>query len=336
MPTYTSMVVPFNPPNTVTISNFYINRTNTLVPNILPVTVTFVSNMDYLFTIGTLGNSFSFDFNPITNQLTNIPFNVSSVITTATEFTALVKIIITLNPNIPGLSSYQPGSIYTIYPQFPIPAIITTFGVLVTVTVNPNFSINTANSTTVPLLESNAINNNIMVPHMNNNNDMTNNVIHLSVPVPTIIIDGQTTINGENLADFIFTIKDIYTYYCYDKKHVKNLKTGNVSDFDLKTTKLYKYYICLQEVIKGKGETLREKLYFQYNGIYFQSFYENIIYYAIIKYILTYLLYGEFNLKYLLCENNKKFFKDLKHSRFREFIQVFEENNFEGYIKYFK
>src|SRR4029078_7670554 len=93
-------------------------------------------------------------------------------------------------------------------------------------------------------------------------------------------------------------------------------------------------------VVKGKGCTLREKVLKVYNkyqpttGPSFQTFYMALNDYAMHKYFLGRLLYGEFDIN-ILCKNkNKQFLKDLKHSRFC-FYYYYLINNYPGYENYF-
>ena len=67
------------------------------------------------------------------------------------------------------------------------------------------------------------------------------------------------------------------------------------------------------------------------------NFYEQMILYGMLKYILAKLLYGEFNIKYLLRKYNKQFFKDLSHSRFCGAIDFFNDyhNHILNYDQYF-
>jgi hypothetical protein len=163
--------------------------------------------------------------------------------------------------------------------------------------------------------------------------------------VPIINIQGQTTYNGDYLSDMTFTIKDKYQYYGY---HLDTIKMSKCKDIfikfkKLKTTTFLEFHIPLQNVVKGKGCTLREKLLHYYNhhqhliGPSFNDFYIQIILYGMSKYILSKLLYGDFNINYLCQNRNKQFFKDLKHSRFCGFINFFKDpsNNIVGDDQFF-
>ena len=167
------------------------------------------------------------------------------------------------------------------------------------------------------------------------------------VRIPIIDIQGQTTVDGQFLSDFKFIIQDEYKYD--DACNIINNCNCNEcvlfyeQIYKLKTTTFYQNNIPLETVVKGKGKTLREKLVNYYNkhkaeiGPSFQDFYERFIRYAMLKYILARLLYGDFNLNYLYRNFNKQFFKDLAKSRFCGFIEFFENpaNNIIGYQRFF-
>ena len=56
-----------------------------------------------------------------------------------------------------------------------------------------------------------------------------------------------------------------------------------------------------------------------------------------VRYLLSRILYGNFNIKYVLGKYDNKFLTDLKNSRFEKFVDFFENPNSEvfGYNKYF-
>jgi hypothetical protein len=165
------------------------------------------------------------------------------------------------------------------------------------------------------------------------------------VEIPIIEIRGQTTYNADYLSDMTFIIKDKYRYYDYDSKIIKTCgkcksQYGKLSK--LKTTKFLQFSPPLQNVVKGKGCNLKEKLYNYYlthqckfGSSFNDDFYGPLILYSMFKYILAKLLYGDFNINYL-CQNfNKQFFKDLKQSRFCGAIDFFCDEEYRGFYKVF-
>ena len=174
------------------------------------------------------------------------------------------------------------------------------------------------------------------------------------VRIPDINILGQTTVNGEFLSDVTFFIDDKYQYYentakiaCENKDNngcCENCQPIYTDVRKLKRTKFFQYGPEMQCVVKGNGATLRDKLIYTYNrniavlGPSFQDFYDRMIVYGLLKYVLARVLYGDFNMKYLCRNFNKQFFKDLAHSRFCGFIEFFDDpaNGVVGFDRWFK
>jgi hypothetical protein len=94
-------------------------------------------------------------------------------------------------------------------------------------------------------------------------------------------------------------------------------------------------------VVQGEGETLREKALYLWETnkleISFDEFYANLIFYGMSKYIFSRILYGKFNIKYLLGKYNSRFLKDLGRSRFCGAVVLYEDCDQPsyGYNKYF-
>ena len=92
-------------------------------------------------------------------------------------------------------------------------------------------------------------------------------------------------------------------------------------------------------VLRGKGSSLLDKAKNIYdNNKPFPEFYLNLILYGMSKYILSRILYGKFNINFLLRKYNDKFLDDLSNSRFCSFIEAFVDptSKIFGYDKYFK
>lgn len=234
---------------------------------------------------------------------------------------------ITLTKNTPSLSvnSYSINDTYRIYPMGQCG---NQNGLVVYFTRNTGIEIN-------------SIENNIMNDNINNTQQSlcVCNDIQGDVNIPIINISGQTTVNGDYLSDMLFIIKDKYKYYKYCNKKVYDKQCNIMINSNyLKTTTLYQNNIPLEKVLKGKcGVTLKEKAYNINPEPEFNSFYKNLILYAMVKYVLSYILYGKFNLNYLLNKYNNDFFKHLQKSRFSYFIIFFTnpQYNVVGFNKYF-
>lgn len=164
-----------------------------------------------------------------------------------------------------------------------------------------------------------------------------------NLKIPAINIYGQTSVNGQDVGDMIFTIYDKFKY-CDEKPLDPELKCAveYEKSSKVKTTKFHKCCPRLVCVLRGKGETAYckvESIWLSTQPTsYLPNFYKNIIKYAMLKYILARLLYGDFNINYLLGKYNEKFLNDLAHSRFCAFVTDFEDchSPIYGFNKYFK
>lgn len=166
-----------------------------------------------------------------------------------------------------------------------------------------------------------------------------------NIRVPRINILGQRTVDNAYISDVQFTICDEFTYY-----NERSLSSGSkcsinfISTDQLKETFFKECNIPLEIVVRGKGTTLFEKAVYLYNkyatsiGPSFYNFYDNLILYGLSKYILARVLYGNFNLKYLLQKYNEKFLANLGHSRFCGFLEAFDncQSQIYNYNRFFK
>lgn len=164
-----------------------------------------------------------------------------------------------------------------------------------------------------------------------------------NVKIPAITIYGQTSVTGMDIGDMIFTIYDKFKYY---KEEPLNPELKCVVEYEkspkVKTTTFHKCCPRIVSVLRGKGVTAYckvESIWLSTQpNVFLFNFYQNIIQYAMLKYILARLLYGEFNINFLLGKYNEKFLNDLAQSRFCAFVTNFEDCNSPifGYNKYFK
>ena len=174
----------------------------------------------------------------------------------------------------------------------------------------------------------------------NNKNIISSEINNIRVPI--IDIFGQTLIDGSDVGDMKFTIGDKFTYY--NKCSINKCSINYIDISQLKETQFQKCCPKMVSVVKGKGETLREKLLHIYTKkqdiirLSFQQFYENVVLYGMLKYILSRILYGKFNINFLLGKFNKQFLKDLRLSRFCEFLEIFIDckSPLFGYNQFFK
>lgn len=146
----------------------------------------------------------------------------------------------------------------------------------------------------------------------------TPNKVNLTPKINTLIlINSQTLIDGSDIGNTVFKI-------------INN------------NTKIYeKNCILIVSVLKGKGKTAAEKVenIFLTNDlpVNFYQFGYNIIKYSMLRYILSKLLYGNFDVNYLLGAYYDDFLKDLKYSQYSNYLNYFDGPNaeFYEYYKYF-
>lgn len=153
-------------------------------------------------------------------------------------------------------------------------------------------------------------------------------------PVNTNIMNRSMSINLKNgLEPMIFiTSRYLIDYSDIGNTVFKIIKQDKVKNYDLPCIKIV-------NVLDGKGNTAKDKvenLYlsnkFEIDGL---TFTDNIVKYSMSKYFLSKLLYGDFNIKYLLRKYNNKFLKDLKNSEFNNFVEFFTVGELVDYDKYF-
>ena len=168
---------------------------------------------------------------------------------------------------------------------------------------------------------------------------------NIKVEVPIVYINAKTTIEGSDISDAIFTICDKYQYYIYNENknecNTKCKKHYAYSD-SLLQTKFTKTNLKIVKYLKGDCNTACEKLskFYEKNPSEqtFLIFADNLMTYALIRYILSKILFGNFSMKYLLNKYNKKFIQELSKSRFCGGLEIFTDKNNKlyGYYKYFK
>lgn len=165
------------------------------------------------------------------------------------------------------------------------------------------------------------------------------------IEVPAININGQTLIDGSDVGNMIFTVDDKYSYK--KEKHLpldtKICTLDCISVDQLKTTVFNKCCPKMVSVVRGDDDNnLQQKVYILWEEInnsqpFFDTiFYPTFIQYGMVKLILSRLLYGCFDINFLLWKYDKKFLKDLSNSRFCNFGQYFNDPLFSNFDQYFK
>ncbi|CAK7995053.1 Hypothetical protein POVR1_LOCUS571 [uncultured virus] len=164
--------------------------------------------------------------------------------------------------------------------------------------------------------------------------------------VPQIDIIAYSSLNQENLGEVQFTVRDIVSYKClFLPPESKNERSRHecteqfVSTSEVVTT-IFVESPDLNLVVEGKGCTLQQKINYLrvkcHIDVDESMFMGNVIAFGLLKYILARLMYGDFNLKYLLRSFNNQFFRDLEKSRFCLFVDAFIELGLAGYARFYR
>ena len=323
-------------------------------PPILPVSIVrvIISSLTrrYAMTVGTPTNSFDCSVeasgDPPIFLFIDKPRGVSieaGILTFGGEF----AIAITLSSDValaPG--TFVPGDKYTIYPE-PVECIIDS---AVAVFERPTSGSVSSNLEALPLTLISARNSSTLPIDEPNCKQCD------SIRIPQINITAQTTIDGSDINDAIFTILDEFDYDRTSRSVLHSTTHNNIIQEntcairyikrnDVEETVFRQCCPYMVSVIRGKGKTFYDRVLSIYNklgeakiGVNFITFYRYLVLYGMAKYILSKLLYGDFNIDYLLGKYNEKFLADLGESRFCGFIEFFEdcESPVRGYNKYFK
>jgi len=167
-------------------------------------------------------------------------------------------------------------------------------------------------------------------------------ILETNIEIPRIDISGQTLIDGSDVGKIIFTISDKFFYYSNDpiELNTKICKKDYIFTRDLKETIFDKNCPKMVSVFIGKGEFLYTKVEKLWETLSITDpnlaiFYENVIRYGMVRYLLSRILYGNFNINYLLRKYYKKFLMDLGKSRFCGAGQFFKDPMYSNMYKYF-
>ena len=161
--------------------------------------------------------------------------------------------------------------------------------------------------------------------------------------VPSIDINFQSLIDGSDIGNTVFTIIDKVNYYNHKTTPIiPNYTCKTLYTNDPKPTIFNKSCPLITNILKGKGNSAYEKIvYLMENVVIDQNdaydFALLLVKYSMLKYILSRLMYGNFNINYVLNKYNKKFIKDLSNTRFCKFLYDFTNPNSDifGFNKYF-
>lgn len=170
---------------------------------------------------------------------------------------------------------------------------------------------------------------------INNKNLLKNS----SLLVPQINIIGSTLVDGSDVGQIIFKIKDKYSYTQNTAKANNGIcKMEEITTDQLIITNFEKDCILIKNLVIGNGESLRKKIGNIWNDSTdnFDEFFGDFLEYSMARYILSKILYGDFNKKYLLRKYYNKFLLDLGKSRFCNFVNFFKDPKYSQMYTYFK
>ena len=147
---------------------------------------------------------------------------------------------------------------------------------------------------------------------------------------PRITINAISTIDQQNFGEALYTVLDSEEYS--DTVTCQSTLIGD------SWQSVFSTFPEINLVVRGKGCSLQQKfrsLMEHYNlSLPMEEFTKNMATWALLKYILGRLLYGDFDLKYLSACFHQRFLRDLRQSRFSAFSRVFER--LAKYNRYFK
>jgi hypothetical protein len=155
------------------------------------------------------------------------------------------------------------------------------------------------------------------------NNSSSVFIENTDIYVPILDISSQTLIDGSDVGQTIFTIQDKFQYYDNIPSEFNKCGIYKINPDQLKTTifgkscpKIVSVVIGDEDTWYNKTESIFTRLGQEKIGADFGNFRRRMLFYAMLKYILSRILYGKFNVNYLLRKYDEKFIKDLKNSRF--------------------
>lgn len=141
------------------------------------------------------------------------------------------------------------------------------------------------------------------------------------IEIPDITIISQTTLNGENIGEVDFIIRDTIDYHC--KTAIGYCKSRSKPLFNLITTCFQQFSPPFFNVLKGDGCTVSQKIL----SINPSANITYVVTYGLLKYILYYVLYGKFNINALLNKNNERLLNKIAESRFCKFADILRDSN---------
>ena len=173
-----------------------------------------------------------------------------------------------------------------------------------------------------------------------------------SIEIPAITMRLQTDLRGNNLDEAAFNVFDRVAYCsnypptcsksgrCTNtipNKRTQGCPIVKVPQNQVKMTEYSRNPIGFNKVVRGRGCTLKEKAHnINDTKLSDKQFMLRLSVFGMLKYILGKMMFGRFDLKWLLKENEREFFNKLKENRLCRFREAFDDPEIKGYGKYFR
>ena len=157
--------------------------------------------------------------------------------------------------------------------------------------------------------------------------------------VPNITIRAETIRDQMDVGFVTMIVRDTISYECIffepqkQKDPCKECPERIVNRSEVIET-VFQRGINFNLVVEGEGCTLREKINFLKARfdipVTATELFLRVVLYGALKYVLSRLLYGFFDARFLLRKYNKRFFQDLTNSRFCQFLNAFASPELRG------
>lgn len=140
------------------------------------------------------------------------------------------------------------------------------------------------------------------------------------IRIPQILGKGQSTIDGNGIAEVTYEILDVYNHRSERIESGFKVRYANIGD--IIHTKIVRYGVpfheCLPNVL---GNNIREKL----DNIPDHTDIVKYCQYISYKFIISWLLVGKFTFELCTSDKHDIFMKKLANSRFGQYVEVFED-----------
>ena len=159
-----------------------------------------------------------------------------------------------------------------------------------------------------------------------------------SESIPNINIEASTIRDQTDIGLLILTVRDIISYECFysppsKKDECRECPERIVNRSEVIET-VFERFIDYNRVLEGDGCSLLDKVrdIIIRNDIQVDvtELFLRIVLYGALVYFLSRLMYGFFDVRFLLRRFSKRFFRDLRNSRFCLFLNAFKSPELRG------